>query len=320
MSISAVETKMPNAISVEVSGKALSVKLSDGRMVAIPVDQYPRLAYATRQERANWRIIGRGHGIHWEDIDEDISVEGLLAGNRSGESTTSLMRWLLARHQPKFRPWKGEGYGEANDLGLPENLLILGESHYNDLTGEDREDWRGYWDGQPTQGVVAEYCRKRNRPLFTKIFHTILGPDTDPSTQQSRSDFFNSVAFCNYVQECVGDAHHRRPSQQMWEEAAAPFRATLECLRPTHIVACGMRLWRNMPYNDDFWTPPSETLIDWLDSVELPTLRRPKRILGCYRHSQGQSAVLAIHHPSWKRYQPSRWHPVVERFLEYSAG
>ena len=63
MSISAVETKMPNAISVEVSGKALSVKLSDGRMIAIPVDRYPRLAYATKQERANWRIVGRGHGI-----------------------------------------------------------------------------------------------------------------------------------------------------------------------------------------------------------------------------------------------------------------
>ena len=141
MSISAVETKMPNAISVEVSGKALSVKLSDGRMVAIPVDQYPRLAYATKQERANWRIIGRGHGIHWEDIDEDISVEGLLAGNRSGESTTSLMRWLLARHQPKFRPWTGEGYSEVNDFGLPANLLIVGESHYGNPKGWDRPNY-----------------------------------------------------------------------------------------------------------------------------------------------------------------------------------
>ena len=107
MSISAVETKIPNAISVEVSGKALRVKLSDGRTVPIPVDQYPRLAHATKQERANWRIIGRGRGIHWEDLDEDISVEGLLAGNRSGESTASLTSWLTARHQLKFHPWKG---------------------------------------------------------------------------------------------------------------------------------------------------------------------------------------------------------------------
>jgi hypothetical protein len=97
---------MPNAIGVKASGNGLSVKLSDGRMLSIPVDRYPRLAHATKQERANWRIIGRGHGIHWEDIDEDISVEGLLAGNRSGESTTSLRRWLMARREIRSLDWR----------------------------------------------------------------------------------------------------------------------------------------------------------------------------------------------------------------------
>jgi len=54
--------------------------------------------HATPEERNNWRLIGRGHGIHWEDIDEDISVEGLLAGKPSGESQASLKKWLNQRN------------------------------------------------------------------------------------------------------------------------------------------------------------------------------------------------------------------------------
>lgn len=318
MSISAVETKIPNAISVEVSGKALSVKLSDGRTVSISVDQYPRLAHATKQERANWRIIGRGHGIHWENLDEDISVKGLLEGRRSGESRTSLTSWLLARHQPKFCPWKGEGYGKANDLGLPENLLILGESHYGNPKDWDR------WNGQPTVGVVREYCEEGGYPFFTKIMRTVLEPDTPADTSGQRTRFFKSLAFCNYVQRSVGDTPDTPPTKKMWDEAAAPFLTTLESLRPTHILACGMRLWDNMPEPEGVWTRPPE-LIHWFDTVNFPTpwppnSRPPKSLLGCYRHSEGQSVVLAIHHPSWKRYQPSAWHPVVKRFLEYSVG
>ncbi len=312
MSISAVETKMPNAISVEVSGKALSVKLSDGRMVAIPVDQYPRLAYATRQERANWRIIGGGHGIHWEDIDEDISVEGLLAGNRSGESTTSLMRWLLARHQPKFRPWTEEGYGEVNDFGLPANLLILGESHYG-----SPEDW-DRWDRQPTVGVVREYCEEGGYPFFTKIIRTVLGPGTPADTSEQRTRFFKSVAFYNYVQRSVGNAPDIPPTKEMWDEAAAPLFASLEWLHPTHILVCGMKLWDNMPEPEGVWARPSDELIGWFDPVGLPQERWAlKSILGYYRRSEGRSVVLAIPHPSRISYA---WHPVVKRFLECSVS
>ena len=109
MSISAIDKEIPTATGVEVSGNALYVKLSNGRKVSIQLDQYPRLAWATKQERANWKLIGGGHGIHWEDIDEDISVEGILARKRSAESRRSFVRWLKASRQPRFRPWKGEG-------------------------------------------------------------------------------------------------------------------------------------------------------------------------------------------------------------------
>ncbi|MCX7012174.1 MAG: DUF2442 domain-containing protein [Candidatus Sumerlaeota bacterium] len=56
-----------------------------------------RLQHGTPKERGNWRLIGRGVGIHWPDLDEDISVEGLIAGRPSGESQTSLQRWFEAR-------------------------------------------------------------------------------------------------------------------------------------------------------------------------------------------------------------------------------
>ena len=89
--------KMPDAIGVDVAGNVLRVELSDGRAISVPVDWYPRLAHATEKERANWRIIGRGQGIHWEDIDEDVSVRDLLLGKRSEESQSSLMKWLNGR-------------------------------------------------------------------------------------------------------------------------------------------------------------------------------------------------------------------------------
>ncbi|MCZ7542584.1 MAG: DUF2442 domain-containing protein [Anaerolineae bacterium] len=57
----------------------LHVQLSDGRQISVPMEWFPRLRDATPAQRQDWRLIGRGVSIHWEDIDEDISVEGLLA-------------------------------------------------------------------------------------------------------------------------------------------------------------------------------------------------------------------------------------------------
>jgi hypothetical protein len=101
MSISAVEIEMPKAEKVTVTEDTLSVDLSDGRTLSVPLGWFPRLFHATTAERNAWRLIGKGEGIHWEEIDEDISIEGLLAGRRSGESQSSFERWLQARKQPK---------------------------------------------------------------------------------------------------------------------------------------------------------------------------------------------------------------------------
>ncbi|MBC8507607.1 MAG: DUF2442 domain-containing protein [Anaerolineales bacterium] len=75
----------------------LIVELSDGRAITIPLVWYPRLFHGTEEERNNWRLIGEGEGIHWPDLDEDISIEHLLIGVPSGESQRSFQKWLNAR-------------------------------------------------------------------------------------------------------------------------------------------------------------------------------------------------------------------------------
>lgn len=97
MHTSAVEISIPAAETVIVTEDTLTVELSDGRSLSVPLTWFPRLVHATPAERKNWRLISRGQGIHWNTLDEDISVEGLLAGKPSGESQASLKKWLSAR-------------------------------------------------------------------------------------------------------------------------------------------------------------------------------------------------------------------------------
>jgi len=103
MRTSAVEIEVPDAENVTITEDTLSVDLSDGRTISVPLSWYPRLVHATQKERKSWRLIGKGQGIHWKDVDEDISVKGLLAGKPSGESNASFANWLTAR---KSRPSK----------------------------------------------------------------------------------------------------------------------------------------------------------------------------------------------------------------------
>lgn len=80
-----------------ITDDALTVDLSDGRTLSVPLAWYPRLWHGTAEERNNWRLIGKGAGIHWPDLDEDISVEGLILGKPSNESQKSLQQWLAQR-------------------------------------------------------------------------------------------------------------------------------------------------------------------------------------------------------------------------------
>jgi hypothetical protein len=99
MTISASDTALPLplATSASITDDTLTVELLDGRSVSVPLAWYPRLLHATGEERRTWRLIAQGEGIHWPDVDEDISVESLIAGRPSAESQKSLGRWLAGR-------------------------------------------------------------------------------------------------------------------------------------------------------------------------------------------------------------------------------
>ena len=97
MSTLVVETDSIVAAGVSVTDDCLIVELTDGRSLSVPLAWYPRLQHATPSERSHWRLIGHGDGIHWPDLDEDISISGLVAGRPSGESAQSLERWLKTR-------------------------------------------------------------------------------------------------------------------------------------------------------------------------------------------------------------------------------
>ena len=94
------EIQIAKAMNVAVTDESLTIDLADDRTITVPIAWYPRLVYGTGQECNNWRLIGDGEGIHWPDLDEDLSVEGLLLGRSSRESQRSFQRWLDERQQP----------------------------------------------------------------------------------------------------------------------------------------------------------------------------------------------------------------------------
>jgi hypothetical protein len=85
------------AINILLDDANVSFELADGRVVSAPIAWYPRLMHGTAAERNEWRLIAGGRGIHWPALEEDISVDNLLNGQPSGESQSSLKKWLEQR-------------------------------------------------------------------------------------------------------------------------------------------------------------------------------------------------------------------------------
>lgn len=97
MTTLAIELRMASAQNVTVTEDSPTVDLSDGRTVSVPLTWFPRLMHGSPEERSHWRLIGDGERIHWEELDEDISVENLILGKPSGESQRSFKKWLKSR-------------------------------------------------------------------------------------------------------------------------------------------------------------------------------------------------------------------------------
>jgi hypothetical protein len=97
MSTLVIDVESVRARNVEIDNESLIVELVEGRTVIVPLTWYPRLWYGTPEERARFEVIRDGMYIHWPDLDEDLSVAGILAGRQSAESQQSLKRWLARR-------------------------------------------------------------------------------------------------------------------------------------------------------------------------------------------------------------------------------
>jgi len=91
------EIHIVRALNVSVTDDSIIIDLEDGRSVTAPLAWYPRLHHGTAKERSHWKLIGHGEGIHWPDLDEDISVENILCGKPSQESQNSLKKWISQR-------------------------------------------------------------------------------------------------------------------------------------------------------------------------------------------------------------------------------
>ncbi|MBE9112269.1 DUF2442 domain-containing protein [Nodosilinea sp. LEGE 07298] len=89
--------EIPKIQTIEITDDTLSVDLSDGRTIAVPLAWYPRLLHGSVEERNSWRLIGSGDGIHWNQLDEDVSVKNIILGQSSAESQKSFQRWLNER-------------------------------------------------------------------------------------------------------------------------------------------------------------------------------------------------------------------------------
>lgn len=98
---------IPEPTDVTVTDDTLTVELADGRAIAVPTEWYPRLAHGSPEEWTKYELSP--FGVHWPELDEDISIEGLLRGAKSGESQHSLKRWLEHRARGE-KPWLEPGY------------------------------------------------------------------------------------------------------------------------------------------------------------------------------------------------------------------
>src|SRR2546425_3098149 len=128
MSTSGTELGEALAQSVSLSDDALVVDLVDGRTITVPLAWFPRLARGTPTERANWRLIAGGEGIHWPDLDEDISVASLPARRRTCGTQESLLRGVPRRGETPLLPQPPPAPGHR-----PPDILLTTKSEETTL-------------------------------------------------------------------------------------------------------------------------------------------------------------------------------------------
>ena len=214
-----------------------------------------------------------------------------------------------------FEPWEGERYGRTNELGLPQRLLVLGESNYG--ARERPELDRPGITTEEVKEVFDPSCPYRYR-LFTSLFKASCGEERDATHHSELEKFCHAIAFYNFVQEMM-PARGDRPTAEQWKRAADPFFECLDKLKPSHVVACGFGLWDGLP-TKGFSGLSGETAQDiWgllPEQGKRPSDRpNPGDWIGRYKHAGGSCLILRIKHPS-VAFKAARWRPVFRRFFK----
>ena len=181
---------------ISIDDESLMIDFVDGRSVSVPLEWYPRLLQGTPQERNNWRLIGRGEGIHWPDLDEDISIENVWAGRPSGESQRSLKRWLEARNNKRneMNPTKVMVAGEE----LPEDFPSAAYGAVQVCMQDRRPDNEDLWDqyGGAWNAVAYRYltCAESDEAFTQSIKDSSSAPPAPHRYEQERNLFLFFVA------------------------------------------------------------------------------------------------------------------------------
>jgi hypothetical protein len=135
-----------------------------------------------------------------------------------------------------FDPWVGQHYLTKGVSGV--RVMVLGESHYGTAGTESA----GF-----TQSVVRDIGQQRRHRFFTTVQKLILGLGPGWLSPESRAEFWETVAFYNFVQTFVGHEARMRPTEAMWQAGAKPFLQTLEELKPDFLLVLGKELTRWVP-------------------------------------------------------------------------
>ena len=217
----------------------------------------------------------------------------------------------------RFEPWIGSRYDLCQQprplIFGKSRVLILGESHYTD-DGEDQ------YTRNFTSIVVKTHRDKL--PFFCRLKEACVKQDNAKDNAMTPMEFWHSVAFYNYVQwfTRVVPGPGGRPTSRMLRESRDAFRQCLNCLRPTHVIACGFVLWDYLRQNHQgFWCANPDVNQAILQQV--PDEFRQRSVWsGSYHYEGGTCLIVGILHPSYHhgpRFQPQDWHPMLQAFFTF---
>lgn len=188
-----------------------------------------------------------------------------------------------------YEPWKGDRYNEQ-----PHRLLLLGESHYGDSAEH----------ADATIKNTKEFVRGEWNPRFwTNVTAAVLGK---PSTIEERPDFWDTVAFYNYVQRSAGSWWGIAPNREMFRRSEGAFYQVLDLLKPHAILVLSTRLWNRLP-DEGPRSRRGEPLI----------INGDQRLTWRYRHDAGEALTTWIPHPSYF-FVRDRWHKWISALIEAS--